>query len=144
MLEANIDDMNPEIYSYLIPKLLESKALDVFLTNIIMKKNRPGVKISVLCENSISEVMEDILFFETTTLGIRKTQVDRVKLKREFIKINTKYGIVNMKVAYKDNKIIKYAPEYEELKEIAVKYEIPLKKIYEQIMAYCYENIKNI
>lgn len=144
MIEANIDDMNPEIYSYLIPKLLESGALDVFLTNIIMKKNRPGVKISVLCESSTSEVMEDMLFLETTTLGIRKTQIDRIKLKRDFIKINTNYGILNIKVAYKDNKIIKYAPEYEELKEIAVKYDIPLKKIYEEVMAYCNDNIKNI
>nr|WP_279230315.1 nickel insertion protein [Thermohalobacter berrensis] len=134
MLETNIDDMNPESYSYIIPLLLEKGALDVYLTNIIMKKNRPGIKINVLCNEENCSKLEEILFTETTTLGIRKYKIERVKLNREFTKIKTKYGIVTIKKALKDGETIKYAPEYEECKKIAEDLKIPLNKVYQEII----------
>lgn len=126
--------MNPEIYSYLIPRALELGAKDIYLTNIIMKKNRPGIKINILCDKKSTYLFEQFLFNETTTLGIRKISVDRVKLDREFVRIKTKFGEVTIKVAYKDGKILKYSPEYEECKKIAISKNIPIKDVYNEIM----------
>ncbi len=134
MLETNIDDMNPEIYSYLIPLLFEKGALDVFLTNIIMKKNRPGVKISILSKEEEVQIFEDILFKQTTTLGIRKYKIQRETLDRQFIKVNTRFGIVTIKHALRDGKVLKYAPEYEECKIIAEEYDLPIKDVYQEIL----------
>ncbi|MCM1991389.1 nickel pincer cofactor biosynthesis protein LarC [Oceanirhabdus seepicola] len=132
MLECNIDDMNPEIYSYLIPKALEKGAKDIFLTNIVMKKNRPGIKINLLCDEDKSEIFEKLLFEETTTLGLRKTKVDKVKLKSKFQKVSTIYGDVTIKICYNNSEIIKYAPEYEECRMLAEKNSVPIRKVFEE------------
>jgi uncharacterized protein (TIGR00299 family) protein len=132
MLECNIDDMSSEIYSYIIPKVLEKGAKDIFLTNIVMKKNRPAIKINLLCDEDKSEIFEKLLFEETTTLGIRKTKVQKVKLKRKFQKVSTIYGDVNIKLCYKDSEIIKYAPEYEECRILAEKNSVPIRKVFEE------------
>jgi len=132
MLECNIDDMNPEIYSYLIPKALEKGAKDIFLTNIVMKKNRPGIKINLLCDEDKSEIFEKLLFEETTTLGLRKTKVEKVKLKRKFQKVSTIYGDISIKLCYSNSEIIKYAPEYEECKILAEKNSVPIRKVFEE------------
>ena len=134
IIETNIDDMNPEIYSYLAPRLFDNGALDVFLTNIIMKKSRPGVKISVLCKEEEANVFEEILFNETTTLGIRKYKVERESLERESVPIKTRFGVVTIKKAVRSGKILKYAPEYEECRKIAQKYNLPLKDVYQEIL----------
>ena len=134
MIETNIDDMSSEIYSYIFPMLFDKGALDVYLTNIIMKKNRPGVKLSILCKEDDTKGFEDILFRETTTLGIRKYKVDREILHREFTKVNTKYGVITLKKGIKDGEVLKYAPEYEECKEIALKYNLPVKDVYNEIL----------
>lgn len=126
--------MSSEIYSYLMPMLFEQGALDVYLTNIIMKKNRPGVKLSVLCKEENAPKFEDIIFSETSTLGIRKYKLEREKLEREFLKIKTEFGTVTIKKALKNGKFLKYAPEYEECKVIAQKYGLPLKTVYEKIL----------
>ncbi|TYB30766.1 MAG: nickel pincer cofactor biosynthesis protein LarC [Candidatus Mcinerneyibacterium aminivorans] len=131
MLETNIDDMNPEIYSYLYDKLFEAGALDVYLTNIMMKKNRPAVKINVLTTSNKIEDIEDILYEETTTLGIRKYNIERTTLKREIKKIDTEYGKIKIKIAYRDGKILKYAPEYEDCKRIAENEGVPIKEVYD-------------
>ena len=133
MLETNIDDMNPEIYSYLYPKLFEQGALDVYLTNIMMKKNRPAHKVSILANNKDVEKIEETLFEETTTLGIRKYSIKREILERDFKQIETKWGQVTVKVAKKDDEIINYAPEYEECKKIAEEFDLPLKKVYQRV-----------
>nr|WP_279380177.1 nickel insertion protein [Sporosalibacterium faouarense] len=125
--------MNPEVYSYVIPKLFEEGALDVYLTNIIMKKNRPGIKISILCEDNDTESFENILFAETSTLGIRKYKVDREKLERQFIKVKTKYGIITVKQAIRNGKVLKSAPEYEDCKKIAEENNIPINKVYTEV-----------
>jgi len=132
MLETNIDNMNPEIYSYLFPKLLENGALDVFTTPIVMKKNRPANILSVLCKEENAEQMEAILFTETTTLGIRKYNVERNELERKIEKIYTTHGEVNLKIASKNGTIIKFSPEYEDCSRIAMETGIPLIQIYNE------------
>ena len=129
MLETNIDNMNPEIYSYLFPKLLENGALDVFTTPIVMKKNRPANILSVLCKKENAELLESILFTETTTLGIRKYKVEREELQREFRKVVTQFGEITVKYAFRDGVLLKFAPEYEECRQIAENLKIPLIQV---------------
>ncbi len=130
ILETNIDDINPEIYSYLVPLLFDRGALDVFLTNIIMKKGRPAVMLSVLCEPDKQFELENIIFTETTTLGIRRKPVDRRSLDRKIVTIETQFGKVSAKLAYKDGKLLRILPEYEECQRIAEERSIPLKEVY--------------
>ncbi|HAJ25846.1 MAG TPA: nickel pincer cofactor biosynthesis protein LarC [Syntrophus sp. (in: bacteria)] len=132
ILETNIDDMNPELYGYVFDKLLAVGALDVYLTNIMMKKNRPGQKLSVICLKKDEQIVEDILFRETSTIGLRKTAFHRKKLDRRIIKIASPYGEISVKVAYKDGGILKCSPEYEDCKEAAVRSGKPLREIYEE------------
>ncbi|WP_034601303.1 nickel insertion protein [Clostridiisalibacter paucivorans] len=126
--------MNPEYYSYIMPKLLEEGAKDVYMANIMMKKNRPAIKLTVLCESDDVKNMEDILFKETSTLGIRRYKVKRTELERKFIKIKTKFGLVTLKLGYKEGKILKYSPEYQECQEIAKGFDIPINKVYKEII----------
>ena len=135
MLETNIDNMNPEIYSYLFPKLFDNKALDVFVTPILMKKNRPANILSVLCNEETVEQLEEILFTETSTLGIRKYKVEREELERKFDKVNTKHGVVTVKYAFRNGKLLKFTPEYEDCRLIAEKTNIPLIQIINEIRA---------
>ena len=142
MLETNIDNMNPEIYSYLFPKLLDNKALDVFVTPIIMKKNRPANILSVLCNEEMAGQLEEILFTETSTLGIRKYKVEREELQREFKNVTTRYGMITVKYAFRNGKLLKFTPEYEDCRLIAEKTNIPLIQIINEIRADV-ENSKN-
>ncbi len=130
ILETNIDDMNPEIYSYLLPLLLKKGALDVYLTNIIMKNGRPGGRGSALCNLEGSQALEETIFKETTTLGIRKRLVDRSCLERKTITLNSPFGKVRAKAAYQDGKILRISPEYEECEKIAKKTKMALGEVY--------------
>jgi pyridinium-3,5-bisthiocarboxylic acid mononucleotide nickel chelatase len=130
-LETNIDDLNPETYSYLLPLLLEQGALDVWLTQTIMKKGRPGTQVNILCEPEIGDKLEDLLFVETTTLGVRRWEVDRRELERKTKTVATRFGPVSVKVAYQDGKPLKAAPEYEACRQIARERKMPLKDVYE-------------
>ena len=131
--------MNPEIYSYLFPKLLDNKALDVFITPIIMKKNRPANILSVLCNEEAVEQMEEIIFTETSTLGIRKYKVEREILERKFDKVNTRFGPVTIKYAFRNGKLLKFSPEYEECRQIAEETNTPLIQILNEVMG----NVEN-
>jgi len=132
VLSTNIDDMNPEILGYVMDKLFEAGALDVYYTPVYMKKNRPAVELTVLCNQDKEQIMVDIILKETSTLGIRKTFAERYKMDREMVKVDTQYGEVKVKVSkYGDFK--KFAPEYEDCKEIALNKKIPLWKIYNEI-----------
>ncbi len=133
MLETNIDDMNPEIYSYLYPQLFEAGALDVYVTNIMMKKNRPAVKVSVLAKKEDVESIEETLFKETTTLGIRKYEVEREILERELQQVETDWGPVTVKVAKKNGEVINYAPEYEDCQALASEFDLSLKEVYQRV-----------
>ena len=131
MIETNIDDLSPEVYGYLVEKLFDNGALDVFFTNIHMKKNRPGVKLSVISPMEDINNLVNIIFTETSTFGIRVYETKRMKLSSEKQKVKTKYGEVTVKIGKLKNKIMSVSPEYEDCKKIAEKHNIPLKKVYE-------------
>ncbi|MGI6435872.1 MAG: nickel pincer cofactor biosynthesis protein LarC [Syntrophomonadaceae bacterium] len=133
MLESNIDDMNPEYYSHLFPLLLEQGALDVYLTPIIMKKNRPGVILSVLCPASLANRLEETIFLETTTLGIRRVPVNRNSLPREVRQVNTSLGPAAVKVVWRNGAIFRIAPEFEDCQRIAREKHLPLQEVYRQV-----------
>ncbi len=138
ILETNIDDMNPEYYQYIIEKLLANGALDVYLTPIQMKKNRPAIKLNVLIDSKTVEVLEkslDIIFKESSSLGIRIYEnVTRVSLDRKVEKVQTPWGEVRIKKAYLDGKLINSTPEYEDCKQIADKRKLPLIDIYNYVI----------
>lgn len=126
VLETNIDDCSPEILGYTMERLLENGAKDVYFTNIQMKKNRPAIKLTVLCSVENKNDMEKIIFEETSTIGIRSSRMERVCLSRETKTIETENGMLDIKVT-KFNESI----EYESAKKIAKAKNIPLKKVYE-------------
>lgn len=133
VIEANIDDMQPEFYDYIITKLFEKGALDVYLTPIIMKKSRPACKISIICAENLKSLLAKIIFEETTTLGIRSYKSDRSILKREFVKVSLdELGEITIKIA-KDpsGKVLSYKPEYEECIKLAQMHNIPVKQVYQ-------------
>ncbi|MBI5182842.1 MAG: nickel pincer cofactor biosynthesis protein LarC [Nitrospinae bacterium] len=135
VIETNIDDMNPEFYDYVSEKAFEMGALDYFITPIIMKKNRPAAKISILADSKDIRRLTDLLLRETSTLGIRSYQVKRVKLERESREIETRYGYVTVVIAKEGEKILKISPEYKECQEIARRYNVPLYQVYEETKA---------
>ena len=132
VIEANIDNMNPEFYPYIMDSLMENSALDANLTNIIMKKGRPAVKLTVLAEIMDTDKLCKIIFNETTTLGLRIYPASRKKLDREIKTIKTKYGNVKVKISKSGKEIMNTAPEYEDCARIARIKKIPLKKVYEE------------
>jgi len=136
MLECNIDDMPGEIYSYLMDILLSEGALDVTYTSLQMKKNRPGVKISVLCDENKLERIEKVLLSETSTFGIRKYPVERSILEREFKRHQTPFGELTFKFGYYEGELIKVTPEYEELKVVAKEMAMPLISVYGKVQEY--------
>ena len=132
ILETNIDNMSPEILGYTMDKLLESGALDVYYTPIYMKKCRPAVMLTVMANCSDEKRMSDIIFTETSTLGVRLSRSSRYCMNRELVKVNTQYGEVRVKVASMGD-IMKYAPEYEDCRSIAVKTGLPINKVFELV-----------
>lgn len=126
VIETNIDDMNPQLYEYVMDRLFEAGALDVFLAQIIMKKSRPGVLLTALCLEDKRGELIDLLLKETTTLGIRFYEASRVVLERATKKVRTGLGDINIKTASLDGRLIKQSPEYEDCKRIAAKHKIPL------------------
>ena len=132
-VDTNIDDMSPEIIPYVMEKVLEIGAKDVWCTNIMMKKNRPAIMISVLCDQGVLDQVISIIKVETSTLGVRISQVDREKFNRDQIEVSTQYGKVKVKLKLSDeNSIIGYHPEYEDCKNLAKMHNIPLKVIFEE------------
>ena len=140
-ISANIDDMSCEIYSYLFEKILSEGALDVYAQSIYMKKNRPAYKISILVEEMNLHKFTNILLLESSTFGVRYSKYNRVKLHRKFIDISTKYGSIKVKLGYYNGKLIKVKPEYEQCKNIAFKFNIPIKEIYDLINDITYKEI---
>ncbi len=131
MLETNIDDLNPEVYEYVMERLFAAGARDVFLTPIHMKKNRPGILLQVLCDPGDREHLSTIIFTETSTLGLRSYAVARVALRRENASVTTSYGSVRVKIAHGPDGRITTAPEYEDCKRLAQEKNVPLKVVYE-------------
>jgi uncharacterized protein (TIGR00299 family) protein len=133
ILETNIDDMNPEFYGYVEERLFEIGALDVFKTPIFMKKGRPGIKLSVLIIEEIEKDILDVIFEETTSIGVRKYKVEKIMLNREFSKVQTQYGEVTIKKSYYKGNLVKYKPEYEECKSIAKEKNVTMEKVYREV-----------
>lgn len=135
LVESNIDDMNPEMYENLVNKLFEAGAADVFLTNIMMKKSRPGIKVSVICGAGDIDRVKESFFSHSSTLGIRLTMFDKHTASRQINKIDTIYGPVTVKYAYHNNKLISAKPEISECMAIAEKNKTALTEVYNNIIA---------
>ncbi len=133
MIECNIDDMNPEIYEYVMERLFNAGADDVFFQPIVMKKTRPATKISVLCKQSVSQQIKNILFTETSTLGLREYLVHKTSLQRNRKIIETRWGKVNIKQGIFNDKVIKSKPEYEDCLKISLENNIPLNDVYNEV-----------
>jgi len=129
VIEATIDDMNPQIYGYFQEKALAGGALDVYLTAIQMKKNRPAVKLTIVCPVDQVDALARLVFLETTTIGIRYTVAQRKTLQREFYKVQTEYGVVTIKVASMDGQRVNFVPEYEDCCRLAAEKGIALKQV---------------
>jgi pyridinium-3,5-bisthiocarboxylic acid mononucleotide nickel chelatase len=129
VIEANMDDMNPQIYGYLVEKALAAGALDIYATSAQMKKNRPGMVVTILCEPSNEGRMMDLLFRETTTIGVRTHQAMRKTLEREFVRVATEWGDVRMKVSRMAGAIVNAAPEFEDCRKIAESNGVALKAV---------------
>lgn len=129
MIESNIDDMSPQLFGYVMEKALAGGALDCFLTPVQMKKNRPGVLIQILCHPSMRDAMCELLFTETTTLGVRSYEVERRALERESVRVETPYGPIDVKVARIDGRVVKEMPEYEQCRAAAIKSGAALRMI---------------
>ncbi|MDI6689291.1 MAG: nickel pincer cofactor biosynthesis protein LarC [Actinomycetota bacterium] len=141
-IRANIDDMNPEVYHHVMERLFEAGALDVWLTPIYMKRNRPGVTLSVLLPLRIEEKILEILFEETTTLGIRCSRETRRKLTREILEIDTEFGPIAIKMGKFRGRIVNISPEYEDCARIARESNVPLKLVYEKAKEAAREELK--
>jgi uncharacterized protein (TIGR00299 family) protein len=134
VLEANLDDMNPQIYGYFLEKALSAGALDVFATAVQMKKNRPGMLVTVLCHPPDVEKLTKLLFEETTTLGVRSHTAERRILPREWVAVSTEFGEVRMKVARVNGRIQHASPEFEDCRKLAEQQNVPLHRIMEAAM----------
>jgi pyridinium-3,5-bisthiocarboxylic acid mononucleotide nickel chelatase len=133
LLETNIDDMNPEIYGYLMERLFEKGAVDVYYTPIFMKKNRPAVMVSVLAPPDKEEEISALLMSETTTLGVRHIRVGRHKSEREEMSIDTCLGRARVKIKRQGDQIVNIAPEYEDCAAIARSRNLPLATVYRTV-----------
>ena len=132
LIESNIDDNSGEIFGFTTEKLLQNGALDVWTTPIFMKKNRPAYKISVLCEPSKLSSLAEILMHETSTFGLRISELKRYKSKREIIQLETIFGLISVKVRFNE-KGKDYFPEYEECRKVALQKNVPLIQVYQEV-----------
>jgi uncharacterized protein (TIGR00299 family) protein len=130
MLETNLDDVAGELIGFCMSRLWSAGALDVFTTPVQMKKDRPGVRVSVLCDLAQMEKLETILFQETGTLGIRRWSVERHKLRRQSHRVTTAWGEVQGKLGWLPDGTASFAPEYESCRQIAQRHGVPLREVY--------------
>jgi uncharacterized protein (TIGR00299 family) protein len=131
VLETNLDDVLGEIIGYTTARLMEAGALDAFVTPIQMKKNRPGVMVTVLCDEPRIPEMETILFRETTTLGIRRYPVSRHKLKRQATEVSTRFGTIRGKLGWRDDRPPTFSPEHDDCARVAAAQGVPLRDVYD-------------
>jgi hypothetical protein len=132
VVETNIDDMNPQMYDYVMERLLATEVLEIFITPILMKKNRPGHLLTVICPSEKLPTVTKFLLTETTTLGLRWHEEERAKAEREMVSLQTKYGRIRFKLARWEGKVINLSPEYEDCKRLATEKGIPLKEVFEE------------
>ncbi len=140
VIEANLDDMNPQIYGYFLEKALAAGALDVYTTPVQMKKNRPGTLLTILCKPQDTNVLMSLIFAETTTFGARSYRAQRRVLPREWVNVATDYGDVRIKVSRVNGRILHVAPEYDDCRKLAVEKNVPLQRVIAEAMR-SYEKI---
>jgi uncharacterized protein (TIGR00299 family) protein len=129
MIETNVDDMSPQIFGHVMERALAMGALDCYFTSIQMKKDRPGVLVSVLCRPDDKASLVDMLFAETTTLGVRSYEVQRRALEREIVRVETEYGPIDVKVARLNGHVVNEMPEYDQCREAARKAGVALRVV---------------
>ncbi len=134
VIEANLDDMNPQIYGYFLEKGLAAGALDVYTTPVQMKKNRPGTLLTVLCKPQDTNSLMTLIFAETTTFGARTYRAQRRVLPREWVSVATDFGDVRMKVSRVNGRILHVAPEFEDCKRLAAEKDVPLQRVIAEAM----------
>jgi uncharacterized protein (TIGR00299 family) protein len=132
VLEANLDDLNPQVFGYVMDRLLEEGALDVFGMPVQMKKNRPGTLLTVLCRPEDASKLTQLIFTETTTLGVRRRDEVRQTLARRWESVRTQWGEVRIKIASMNGTVTNYAPEYEDCRRIATEHHVPLKTVMQE------------
>lgn len=131
MIQANLDDMNPEFTSYVTERLFEQGANDVYWIPIIMKKGRPGIMLNVLTSREKLEELENVIFAETTTLGLRYVAAACHRLGRTFVEVETPWGNVSVKAGIQNGRIVQYSPEFSRCEALAKQHNVPLKGVYE-------------
>jgi len=131
VLETNLDDVHPEILGHFVETALAAGALDVFYTPIQMKKNRPGVVLTVLCGEAEADKFSEMILHETSAFGVRRTTAERRKLRREFVSVKTPFGKITVKMGKFNERVVQAAPEFESCKKLAIRAKIPLKRVYE-------------
>ena len=132
VLEANIDDLNPQVFGYVMDRLFEEGALDVFGMPVQMKKNRPGTLLTVLCKPEDADKLTQLIFAETTTLGVRRREEARQTLARRWENVRTQWGEVRIKIASMNGTVTNYAPEYEDCRRLAAEHRVPLKMVMQE------------
>lgn len=132
VLETNVDDLNPELYAYVLERLFDEGAQDAWLTPILMKKGRPAVAVSVLCSARQQDAMREVLYRETGTLGVRASVVDKRMLERTVLDVTTAWGSVRVKVGFLDGRALTLSPEYEDCARAARASGVAVRKIYEE------------
>jgi hypothetical protein len=130
VLETQIDDCSPQIFGYLLEELFKIGVRDVFTQPVMMKKNRPGILLTVICDLDQVDLCEEIIFRETTTIGIRRQIQERSILERKIETVNTEYGDIRIKIAYQQGKIINIQPEYEDCACLAREFNLPFQTIF--------------
>ena len=133
VMETHIDDMNPEIYDYVLERLFAAGARDVTLSPVQMKKNRPGTLLRVVAEPRLRDALAEILLLETSTLGVRCYVVDRLVLPRTTMKLKTGFGTLTVKVAEEPGGGKRATPEYDEARQVAASRKVPLKAVYDEV-----------
>jgi uncharacterized protein (DUF111 family) len=135
VLEANLDDMSPQVAGFVLGKAIALGALDCYFTSVQMKKGRPGLLITVLAAPADAARLTGLLFSETSTLGVRSYQAVRRTLQRRHETVETAWGPVRVKVASRDGEELNFAPEYEDCLALAEQHRVPLKHVLEQASA---------
>jgi uncharacterized protein (TIGR00299 family) protein len=135
LIETNLDDISPQVLGYVMERALDAGALDCWFTPIQMKKNRPATMISILCTEERLSAMSELLYSETTTLGLRIRLVERECLPREFVRVSTNYGDVDVKIARLNGRVTNAMPEYEQVKKLALENNVPFSAVHKEVLS---------
>ena len=128
-IETNLDELSPQIVGAVMQKLFAAGALDVWLTPIQMKKNRPGVMLSALCDEAVVSAIADVIFSETSAFGLRMEKIHRLKLARRFETVRTRHGEIIVKIGLKGERVVQIAPEFESCLAAAERAGVPLREV---------------